>query len=271
MSCVPSMGCKPMAWSGPVWPISVCVSLSLQGEALLWSLSSPLIRFLYICSISSQLLCFIPTHLPCCSPLLHSLWCNIILLSLLLYSGWQMDTIIQFSPLFLRGDFLLKTQHSVVVPQCIIMVMKAIIIQLGLSGVWRRFFWKLGGRGMLAGCSVSQSERRDKEGEGGCGTESKRENWRTGGREGGREGRVMKRMVCVCKTVSTPFARSTVSASLTAWKTALVKSATIRTLFSYSTLTPSKDWHKYRTLSNIKVTDALKQHYLIIAIMLWKS
>lgn len=46
-----------------------------------------------------------------------------------------MDTIIQFYPLFLRGDFLFKTQHSVVVPQCIIMVMKAIIIQLGLSGV----------------------------------------------------------------------------------------------------------------------------------------
>ncbi len=48
-----------------------------------------------------------------------------------------MDAVIpgQFSPLILRGVFLLKTEDSVVVPQCIITVMKAIVIQLGLSDV----------------------------------------------------------------------------------------------------------------------------------------
>lgn len=48
-----------------------------------------------------------------------------------------MDTIIpgQFSAMILRGDFLLKTADFVVLPQCIIMVRKAIVIQLGLSGV----------------------------------------------------------------------------------------------------------------------------------------
>lgn len=41
-----------------------------------------------------------------------------------------MDTIIpgQFSPLILRGDFLSKTEDFVVVPQCIIIVMKAIVM-----------------------------------------------------------------------------------------------------------------------------------------------
>lgn len=63
-----------VAWSDPVSPESVCVSpspciLGIRGKL------RPLIRFLYICSISSPFLCFIPPHLPVLSSsfLLHSL------------------------------------------------------------------------------------------------------------------------------------------------------------------------------------------------------
>lgn len=56
-----------------------------------------------------------------------------------------------------------------------------------------------------AGCTVSQSEGRDKWGEGGRqrakGRADVQEKWK----EAEQEGYVMKRMVCVCKTVSAPL------------------------------------------------------------------
>ena len=68
--CVPSTAALlyVAAWPDPVSPVSVCVSPSPCSSGIsggkLWSWSSPLIRFLYICSISSLYLCFIPPHLP---------------------------------------------------------------------------------------------------------------------------------------------------------------------------------------------------------------
>lgn len=108
----------------------------------------------------------------------------------------------QFSLLILRGVFLLKRKDFVTVTQCALMVMKAIVIQLGLSGVWRRFFWKLGeGESWLAALSANQRQetRREREGAG----ESERESWRTGGGKGGRAGRVSDEQngVCVCECV----------------------------------------------------------------------
>lgn len=86
--------CLPL--SAALSPCRGLVVVVLVERGVCRGLSSTLIRFLHICSISSQLSCFIPIHLPC-SPLLHSLWSHIIpLLSLWLCYRRQMDTVIRF-------------------------------------------------------------------------------------------------------------------------------------------------------------------------------
>lgn len=102
----------------------------------------------------------------------------------------------------------LNPQHSTPVPQRTITCMKAMIMQLGLSGVWRRFFWKLGDGGSWLCCFVSQSEERHGERRGRAwDREIKSANIHC--RSEGR--RVVGRMVCVW--VSSPCARSNVSTS----------------------------------------------------------
>lgn len=213
----------------------VCLYVSLQEG---WAWGAVLKLQLTVHQISLHLLHFLSDHVPYPSPpsTLDSPPFTIILLSLLLRNqGLQMVKIIQFSLLVLWSDFLLKTEHFVVGPQCIITVRKSMIMQLGLSGVWRTFFLKLGdGESCLVG-SVSQSEGRHKEGEG---------EWDGADiQERGKGGRWRER--CMCKSVCSPFACTSVSAILTAWNQLWLNPLTIRTLFvcsvpNYTGVSPSK-------------------------------
>lgn len=138
------------------------------------------------------------------------------------------------------GDFLFKpaTLHACATTYDNAF-MKAMIMQLGLCGVWRRFFWKLGGWGKLACCFVAQSEGRHGERRGRAWDGEIKSANTVGAREGGWWGEWSV-------YESPPPVRPQVSL-----KTALLQSA-----YSYSWILSFKTDHKHCTICNISANSS---------------
>lgn len=152
--------------------------------------------------------------------------------------------------------------------------MKAIIIQLGLSGVWRRFFWKLGeGKSWLVAPSANQRDETRREREGAGQWANERSDVRVEGKEVEKGGWWREWCVCLCVCVRQsppPFAHTTVSARLAAWKRLRLNPLQLERYFPSVCPAALDSSFPKKEKSVMKGSATLKHYFLINAIIAWK-